>query len=150
MRVLSNVSQPMIEETVETAMSGAVATVTPETTAESAANLLRRREVGSLVVAVDDEVRGIVAESDFVALVGEKADPTTPVSAFMSAPVVTIAPDTALADAATTMREEGVKKLPVVADDDLVGIVTTTDLAHFLPRYRTEVEWDGEPLSESG
>jgi CBS-domain-containing membrane protein len=48
------------------------------------------------------------------------------------------------------MREEGVKKLPVVADGDLVGVVTTTDLAHFLPRYRTEVEWQGEPLVEDG
>jgi CBS domain-containing protein len=140
----------MIEKTVETAMSGAVETVAPDATARSAANLLRRREVGSLVVADDDEVRGIVAESDFVALVGEDADPTTPVSAFMSSPVVTVGPETALADAATTMREEGVKKLPVVADGDLVGVVTTTDLAHFLPRYRTEVEWQGEPLVEDG
>jgi FOG: CBS domain len=140
----------MIEKTVETAMSDSVAIVTPETTAKAAANRLRRREVGSVVVEAGGEVRGIVAESDFVALVGEDADPATPVSAFMSAPVETIGPETSLAAAATTMREEGVKKLPVVADGDLVGIVTTTDLAHFLPRYRTEVEWDGEPLSESG
>ena len=140
----------MIEKTVETAMSDAVATVAPEATATEAAALLRRREVGSLVVVAADEVAGIVAESDFVALVGEDADPATPVSAFMSAPVVTVTPATTLADAATTMREEGVKKLPVVADGDLVGVVTTTALAHFLPRYRTEVEWQGEPLVEDG
>lgn len=140
----------MIEKTVETAMSGAVETVSPGATARVAANLLRREEVGSLVVEADGAVRGIVAESDFVALVGENAAPTTPVSTFMSAPVVTIGPETSLAAAATTMREEGVKKLPVVADGELVGIVTTTDLAHFLPRYRTEVEWDGERLTEDG
>jgi CBS domain-containing protein len=140
----------MIEKTVEIAMSDAVETVAADTTATAAANRLRQRRVGSLVVVADGEIRGIVAESDFVALVGEEADPTTPVSAFMSAPVVTIGPGTPLAAAATTMREEGVKKLPVVADGELVGVVTTTDLAHYLPRYRTEVEWDGEPLAEGG
>jgi CBS domain-containing protein len=140
----------MIEKTVQTAMSDAVATVPPDATATEAANLLRRREVGSLVVVATAEVVGIVAESDFVALVGEDADPDTPVSAFMSAPVVTVTPETTLADAATTMREAGVKKLPVIADGDLAGVVTTTDLAHFLPRYRTDVEWRGEPLTGDG
>jgi CBS domain-containing protein len=138
----------MIEKTVSMAMSDAVETVTADTTATAAANQLRQKEVGSLVVLADGAIRGIVAESDFVALVGEGVDPATPVSAFMSTPVVTVDPETPLATAATTMREEGVKKLPVVADGDLVGVVTTTDLAHFLPRYRTEVEWDGEPLAE--
>lgn len=138
----------MIEKTVDMAMSDAVETVTADTTATAAADQFRREEVGSLVVVADGEIRGIVTESDFVALVGEEADPTTPVSAFMSAPVVTTDPDASLAAAAATMREEGVKKLPVVADGDLVGVVTTTDLAHFLPRYRTEVEWDGDPLAE--
>lgn len=140
----------MIEKTVQTAMSDTVATVSPDASATDAANLLRRREVGSLVVVAAEAAVGIVAESDFVALVGEDADPATPVSAFMSAPVVTVTPETTLADAATTMREEGVKKLPVLADGDLVGVVTTTDLAHFLPRYRTEVEWRGEPLAKDG
>ena len=140
----------MIEKTVDMAMSDAVETVTADTTATAAANQLRQKQVGSLVVVTDGEIRGIVAESDFVALVGEEADPTTPVSAFMSAPVETIDPGTSLAAAATTMREEGVKKLPVVADGELVGIVTTTDLAHYLPRYRTEVEWQGERLVEEG
>jgi CBS domain-containing protein len=138
----------MIAKTVADAMTDAVETVPPDVTAAVAASRLRRREVGSLVVAEDGEVIGIVAESDFVALVSERADPTVPVSAFMSAPVVTTTSETELSAAARTMRGEGVKKLPVVDDGELVGIVTTTDLAHFLPRYRTEVEWTGKPLVE--
>lgn len=127
-------------------MSVDVETVAPDVAAATAAHTLRDEAVGSLVVVEDDEVVGIVAESDFVALVSEGADGTLPVSAFMAAPVVTVSPGTSVHDAARTMQSEGVKKLPVVADGGLVGIVTTTDLAHYLPRYRTEVEWKGDPL----
>lgn len=138
----------MIEKTVADAMTDAVETVSVDATASVAASVLRREEIGSLVVGRDGDAVGIVAESDFVALVSERADPTIPVSAFMSAPVVTTTPETPLDEAARTMRSEGIKKLPVLDDGELAGIVTTTDLAHFLPRYRTEVEWKGEPLVE--
>jgi CBS domain-containing protein len=37
------------------------------------------------------------------------------------------------------MREASVRRLPVVDDDELVGIVTTTDLAYYLPRLRTAI-----------
>jgi len=138
----------MIEKLVESAMTNEVETVSIDAAASVAANQLRREGVGSLVAVADGDVVGLVAESDFVALAGERADPSIPVSTFMSAPVVTTTPETSLSSAATTMRREGVKKLPVLDDDALVGIVTTTDLAHFLPQYRTEVEWKGEPLVE--
>ena len=92
----------MIEKTVQTAMSDTVATVSPDASATDAANLLRRREVGSLVGVAADAAVGFVAESDFVALVGEGADPATPVCALMSAPVVSVTPERSLADAATT------------------------------------------------
>lgn len=143
----------MIEETVESITSSDVETTTPDTAARTAAHALRDEDVGSLVVLDGGEVVGIVAESDFVALVSEGIDGSVPVSAFMSSPVETITPDAGVPAAAEAMRTEGVKKLPVVergdgdgAAGELVGMVTTTDLAHYLPRYRTEVEWKGDPL----
>jgi CBS domain-containing protein len=51
-----------------------------------------------------------------------------PVSAIMSAPVVTVAPDAELMDAAQVMLEDKVGSLPVVDGRRVVGIVTETDL----------------------
>jgi CBS domain-containing protein len=138
----------MIRTNVEDVMTQAVETVSSETAAMDAASHLRRRGVGSLVVLADGELAGIVTESDFVALVGEDASTATPVSAFMSSPLATTTPETALADAAETMRAEGVRRLPVVDDGVLVGVVTTTDLSRYLPEYQLEVGWDGKPLGE--
>lgn len=51
----------------------------------------------------------------------------------MSDPVVTIRPTDSVGDAGERMGQNTVKKLPVTEDGEPVGIVTTTDLAHFLP-----------------
>jgi acyl dehydratase len=88
-------------------------------------------------VVVDDGIVGIVTESDIVSLVATGDDPAgATVEAVMSTPVHTVAADETLVIAARYLRERGIKKLPVTEDDALVGIVTTTDLAHFLPHVR--------------
>jgi len=45
------------------------------------------------------------------------------------------------------MGQNGVKKLPVTDDGEPVGIVTTTDLAHFLPHHR--IEMAGQPEADT-
>jgi acetoin utilization protein AcuB len=50
----------------------------------------------------------------------------------MSSPVVTVAPDTALGEAAALMVQKGVGCLPVVDGSTLVGVVTKTDLLRYL------------------
>jgi len=130
---------------VSEVMQPNVETVEPTATVSEAARLLHDRDVGSVVV-VDDSIAGIVTESDVVALVATGGDPeTTSVEAVMSTPIHTIAADESVVLAARRLREHRIKKLPVTGGDDrvgdgtegeLVGIVTTTDLAHFLPHVR--------------
>jgi len=120
-----------------------------------AARLLHDRDVGSVVVE-DNGIAGIVTESDVVSLVATGGDPdTTSVEAVMSTPVHTVGADEGVVVAARRLREHRIKKLPVTGGDEqegdedgdgiedgdgtegeLVGIVTTTDLAHFLPHVR--------------
>ena len=54
----------------------------------------------------------------------------------MTDPVVTIRPSEPVYVAGERMGHNAVKKLPVTEDGKPVGIVTTTDLAHFFPRNR--------------
>ena len=129
----------MIETTVAEIMIAPASTIAGTATATEAAERLRDRTIGSLVVVEGDDVVGIVVESDITVLVAERRDPDIHVSAFMSAPVVVAESTERIAVAAERMQDHRIKRLPVVDDEELVGVVTTTDLAYYLPRYRTEI-----------
>lgn len=117
-------------------MSSPVRTITSDRTITEAASILDEENIGALVVG-EDIVRGIITEADIVRAVGEGRDlGATPVSEIMSEPVVTIRPNEAVHVAGERMGHNTVKKLPVTEDGEPLGIVTTTDLAHFFPRSR--------------
>jgi acyl dehydratase/CBS domain-containing protein len=130
---------------VSEVMQPSVETVAPTATVSEVARLLSERDVGSVVV-VEDDIVGIVTESDLVSLVATGGDPEeAPVETVMSTPVHTVGADESVVVAAERLREHRIKKLPVVGGESgeedgdsaaLVGIVTTTDLAHFLPHVR--------------
>lgn len=125
------------EETpVSEIMSSPVETISPDTTIAEAATILAEKHIGALVVGTDI-VGGIITETDVVRTVGSDLDVSnTPVSEIMSDPVVTIRPHEPVHVAGERMGHNNVKKLPVTEDGKAVGIVTTTDLAHFFPRSR--------------
>lgn len=127
------------ETPVSEIMSSPVVTVPADTTLVDAAATLAEERVGSLVVG-EDVVEGIVTETDVVRAIGEGRDLSeTAVSELMSEPVVTIRPHESVRVAGERMGHNGVKKLPVTEDGEPVGIVTTTDLAHFFPRNRIKM-----------
>ena len=144
----------MPEETHETPvsdiMSSPVVTVTQETTIAEAAGVLADEHVGSLVVG-EDIIEGIITETDIVRAVGDgiSLDETT-VAEIMTDPVVTIRPHESVQVAGERMGHNGVKKLPVTEDGEPVGIVTTTDLAHFFPRNRIKMASQPERDVEEG
>lgn len=140
----------MKDTPVSDIMNSPVRMVDGETTIAAAARDLTEHGIGSLVVG-EERIEGIVTETDIVASVGEGIDPTsTPVSALMSDPVVTIRPTDSVGTAGERMGKNTVKKLPVTEDGRAVGIVTTTDLAHFLPRQRVGMSVQPEPDVDKG
>lgn len=120
-------------------MSTDLNTVTPDTLVEEAAQRMLAEEIGSVVVADDGELAGILTTTDFVRIVAErKPKDRTPVSAYMSTDVVTVGPQDTINEAADVMLENGFHHLPVVADEEgVIGIVTTTDLAAYLSHVQT-------------
>lgn len=133
------------ETPVREIMSSPVMSVTEDTTLVEAASVFAEERVGSLVVG-EAIVEGIVTETDVVRAVGQDRDfSATTVGDIMTDPVVTIRPHESVRVAGERMGHNNVKKLPVTESGEPVGIVTTTDLAHFFPRSTVRMADQPEP-----
>ena len=130
---------------VEELMTRDPATLRPESTCTEAAALMKSKDCGSLPVVKDGKLVGIVTDRDIVLrVVAGTKDPTRiAVSEIMTAAPVTIAPATRAEDASKLMSEKQVRRLPVVDDGRLVGILTIGQLAR-----RESVNAVGETLKE--
>jgi CBS domain-containing protein len=138
------------ETHVEEIMSTPVETVAGDTTVTEAATILREKSIGSLIVG-DEIVDGIVTEADIVSAVSEELDlASTTLEEIMTDPVVTVRPHEPVYVAGERMGHNAVKKLPVTEDGEPVGIVTTTDLAHFFPRNRITMASEPERDVQEG
>ena len=123
-------------------MTRSVRTVTEGTTASAVARLFAENDIGSAVVTDPGtgELLGIVTESDIMRQVAAGADVTAVrVGSFMTTPVVTIDSTESINAAATLMKEHTIRRLPVIDGDDLVGVLTTTNLVHYIPRLRDAI-----------
>jgi CBS domain-containing protein len=128
-------------------MTSPVVTVTPDTSLKDVAALLVERAINAVpVVDAGDRLCGIVSEADLLAL--EAAAPAAsgartvaPHTAreVMSQSVYTLAEDTDAAAAARMMLRHGLKSVPVVAGDRVVGIVARRDLLRLVARGDQDV-----------
>lgn len=92
---------------------------------KQAAKIMSEKGIGSLVIVNKDEIIGIVTESDILKNI-DKA--SIKVSKIMSKNVKTIGKNETLDAAAELMAKNKIKRLPVVHEGNLVGIITATDL----------------------
>ena len=114
-------------------MTGASITESPAESLRNAAAVMWKRQTGSLLIMESDEVAGIVTERDLMKAVARGDDlDATPVSAVMKRQVLTVAPDTSVAEAARHMSTRWIRHLPVLADGKLVGMVSQRDLCKVL------------------
>jgi len=107
-----------------------VVTVDPSATAKKAAELMNLHDIGCLIVVHSRKPVGILTERDMLKRVvhASKDAGKTIVVDIMSKPIVTASPNMRAGDAAKLMFERSIKKLPVVENGQLVGVVSLTDL----------------------
>ncbi len=118
---------------VEEIMSVAVNTLESNVSVSEAAKLLFSQDLGSVVVTEYGELVGIATELDFVRVLAKGLDAAnTALEEIMSEPLISIEHTTLVADAAKLMSEKHVRRLPVIKDKALVGIVTASDVARHL------------------
>jgi len=107
-----------------------VKTISSDSTVKEAASLMNRYGIGCLVVVDSKKVRGIVTERDILKKV--TAENKLPSKVFvddiMTSKVITINSDSLIDDAVYLMIKNKIKKLPVLENNELVGILTSTDI----------------------
>ena len=104
-------------------------TVPPECTVEEAAQLMGTHGVGSLIVISGGRIDGIVTDRDIaVRGVGAGMSLTTEINSVMTANPISIQGSADIFDAYKVLKGAGVRRLPVLEDEELAGIITTDDL----------------------
>jgi len=108
-----------------------VKTVPMDTSVQKAVEIMNKNRINCLVVTYDKRIAGIITERDLLERVLEKGkDPKeTKVSEIMTRQVLVGKPTMELVEASNFMFEKNVKKLPIMENNRLVGIVTLTDIA---------------------
>jgi CBS domain-containing protein len=116
---------------VKELMTSDPAKVGPDDVIAKAATLMKQEDCGAIPVVRDGLLIGIITDRDItIRGVAEGRDAkTTKVSEIMSADPITIAPDADLAEAATIMAKSQIRRLPVVENGQLLGIIVTAQLA---------------------
>ena len=150
---------------VRDSMARDIATLSPDETAATALGLCRERRIRHLPVLMEGRLVGIVSDRDLRSSTPAFGDPERAaalqnvlVEDVMAREVITADPDDPVEQAANTMRERKIGCLPVLAGEELVGIITASDVMEALvylvganePGSRMEVALPDRPGSLAG
>jgi len=97
------------------------------------------KNVGSILVTEGDEVVGIMTERDYlrkIAVLGRTSHETL-VSEIMTSPLVYVTPETTIEESMAIMTDRRIRHLPVVENEDVVGIISIGDLVKFQSREQS-------------
>lgn len=127
-----------------------VITIRYDKTVLDAACLMKENEISFLVVLKNEEPIGVVTESDFVRklVANDKVASKVPLSEIMSYKFRSVGSSTEIEDAVQKMLNNKIRRLLVVDDEKLVGVITQTDLTSFL-RSKLLIEGTIENLAEN-
>lgn len=119
--------------TIADVMTKSVISVDATITVNEAAKMMEDAKVGAVIVMEDNSPVGIVTDRDFsVKVVAHAYQITDPVKQIMSSPLFSIGSDEPVRIAADLMHDRGIRKLPVIDDGKVVGIITATDIVNLL------------------
>lgn len=119
--------------TIADVMTKSVISVDASLTINEAAKMMEDAKVGAVIVMENNTPVGIVTDRDFaIKVVAHAYNITTPVKQIMSSPLFSINSDESVRTAADLMHDRGIRKLPVIDNEKIVGIITATDIVNLL------------------
>jgi CBS domain-containing protein len=131
-------------------MTKDVASLKSDDTIEHAARLMKQYDVGCIPVCTKDKVIGVVTDRDIaVRSVASGQNNGTSVCDIMSKDLVIGSPDMDVLDAARLMSDRQIRRLPIVENNSLVGIVALGDIS-LEPNYQNSAEKALKNISEPG
>ena len=119
-------------DTIRSQMTTPVISIYSEATAQEAAQLMKEKEIGSLLIKGCQGYVGILAERDLVyRVVSEGLDPrTTPLSSIMEESILSLDSSASTSEAGSLMQEYNISHLAVTEKDEIAGILSVRDLAY--------------------
>jgi CBS domain-containing protein len=119
-----------------------VITIENDKTAQDAAKIIAEKDISFLVIMNEGKPQGVLSESDFVRKVAaeDKKASETKISEIMSYKFRSVGPNTTIEDAIQKMLNNNIRRLLILNDEKLVGVITQTDLASYL---RDQILVDG-------
>ncbi len=127
---------------VEEVMTRDVVTIDSNETVFDACKIYSEIKVGSLVVMDRDIIVGIITERDIIerAILQNKVPIKTKIREIMSPNIKTVHALAPIEKAASIMKENKIKKLPVILNNNIVGIITETDLSRTVEFFSEALE----------
>jgi len=128
----------MLSETlVKDVMTKALISVDPTITLNQISKMMEQGGMGSILVKKDGIPSGIITDRDFaIKIAAHDISMDTPVEKIASFPLVTINSNDSILDASKKMTENKIRKLAVIEDEKIVGIITSTDLVNQISSKR--------------
>jgi len=129
------VSNPTHSMFVRDIMAVNVVSMPPDASIFEVSKAMAEMDIGSVIIADKDRPLGIITESDIVrrVIVGEKDTKTTTASEVMSSPIIHVEPGTGLTDAMRVMAKSNIRRVAVLKNNTLAGIITSRDLLRWSP-----------------
>lgn len=126
-------------DTIGEMMTRQVVTVAPDDEVERAVRSMLDNDIGSVIVARDRTAVGVFTERDLTRRILDDPDLLSrPVGDVMSSPVISAPSSAEVVEVFSLMDERRVRRVPVVDDGELVGIVTERDLIHWAGQVAKE------------
>lgn len=127
---------------VEEIMTKNIVKIDCKKTVYEACKIYKQKKVGSLVATDKDIIVGIVTERDAIekVILGNKPPKETKIIEIMTPNIKTIHALAPVEKAAKIMKENNIKKLPVILNNEIVGIITETDLSRTIEAFSESVE----------
>ena len=115
---------------VKDVMTRDVKVVGPDFSVRAVVAAMNEFDVGSMIVVQEDKPVGVISERDVLRRVVEPCLPpeTTTARQIMTSPVITICESASMDEVVKLMAEKRVRKIPVMKEERLVGIITYTDI----------------------
>jgi len=132
-----NLEKSLSKILVRDIMSNSLISADPSTTIYQIAKLMEKGGVGAIIVKKDNIPAGIITDRDFaIKIASQKYPLDTPVHKVASYPLQTINASESILVAADIMSSKKIRKLAVVENEKVVGIVTSTNLVNQLAKSR--------------
>jgi len=125
-----NTTSPTLRLWIEKLLDDSVLSVNSSVPAYEAAKLMENSKAGAVVVLENQVPVGLVTNRDLtIKIIAHSYPSDTPIRRIMSTPLISINPETEINDAAELMASKQIRKLPIISDDKVIGMVIASDVS---------------------